>query len=245
MSTVDEMRPPITTMASGWEMNPPCPVIPSAIGVRAKIVASAVMRIGRRRREPPATTASCADSPFSRYWFTRSTSTIAFVTTMPMSMRTPMSEATPSGTPVAICSRIAPVAANGTETSRSRGWRSDLNVATITMYTMRIAASIARPSWPKASCCCVSTPPTFASAPVGRSTSFSTAVTVAEAAVRLSVDGVTVTVDVRCPRCVVMEVGPWLSATVATWSRVRGPAAVGICSAFSSSIVAGTEAACR
>ena len=46
---VDEMSPPITTIARGCEMNPPWPVIPSAIGVRAKIVASAVIRMGRRR----------------------------------------------------------------------------------------------------------------------------------------------------------------------------------------------------
>ena len=52
---------------------------------------------------------------------------------MPISISTPMSEATPSGTPVMICSRIAPVAANGTETSSSSGWRSDLKVATMTM----------------------------------------------------------------------------------------------------------------
>ena len=96
-------------------MKPPWPVMPSAIGVSAKIVASAVMRIGRRRRAPPATVASWAVRPFVRYWFTRSTRTIAFVTTMPISISTPMSEATPSGTPVMICSRIAPVAANGTE----------------------------------------------------------------------------------------------------------------------------------
>ncbi len=114
-------------------MNPPCPVIPMAIGVSAKMVASAVMRIGRSRRDAPATVASCADRPRTRYWFTRSTSTIAFVTTMPMSMSTPISDATPSGTPVMICNRIAPVAANGTEISSSSGWRSDLKVATITM----------------------------------------------------------------------------------------------------------------
>ena len=60
-------------------------------------------------------------------------STIAFVTTMPMSISTPISDATPSGMPEMICSRIAPVAANGTETSSSSGWRSERNVATITM----------------------------------------------------------------------------------------------------------------
>ena len=133
VSTVDDTRPPITTIASGCEMKPPWPVMPSAIGVSAKIVASAVIRIGRRRRDPPAIVASCAFMPFSRYWFTRSTSTIALVTTMPMSMSTPMRDATPSGTPVAICSRMAPVAANGTELSSRIGCRSDLKVATITM----------------------------------------------------------------------------------------------------------------
>ena len=71
--------------------------------------------------------------PLRRYWFTRSTSTIAFVTTMPISMSTPMIDATPSGMPVITCSAMAPVAANGTETSSSSGCRSERNVATITM----------------------------------------------------------------------------------------------------------------
>lgn len=48
----------MTTMASGCEMKPPWPVIPNAIGVSAKIVAAAVIRIGRSLREPPATVAS-------------------------------------------------------------------------------------------------------------------------------------------------------------------------------------------
>ena len=114
-------------------MKPPCPVSPIAIGSSAKIVASAVMRIGRRRREEPWSSASRTGMPRSRYWFTRSTSTIAFVTTMPTSISTPTSEATPSGMPVMTCSAIAPVAANGTETSSSSGCSSDRKVATITM----------------------------------------------------------------------------------------------------------------
>jgi len=64
---VDETSPPITTIASGCEMKPPCPVMPSANGSRAKIVASAVMRIGRRRRADPAIVASYVLRPFSRY----------------------------------------------------------------------------------------------------------------------------------------------------------------------------------
>jgi hypothetical protein len=52
---------------------------------------------------------------------------------MPTSMSTPTRDATPSGMPVITCSAMAPVAANGTETSSSRGCNSERNVATITM----------------------------------------------------------------------------------------------------------------
>ena len=50
-------------------------------------------------------------------------------------------------------SAIEPVAANGIETSRISGCSSDLNVATMMTKTMRIAASIANPSWENASFC--------------------------------------------------------------------------------------------
>ena len=42
-------------------MNPLCPVRPTAIGTRAKMVASAVIRIGRRRRLAPCTSAPLED----------------------------------------------------------------------------------------------------------------------------------------------------------------------------------------
>ena len=55
----------------------------------------------------------------------------------------------------------------------------------------------------------------------------------------------TVTVDVRCPRSVVIDVGPWLSSTVAICDSGRGPAADGICRFWRSAIVAGTDSAWR
>ena len=67
VSAVEEIRPPITTMASGWEMKPPPPVRPSAIGVRAKTVASAVMRMGRRRWRAPCVIASATFIPGSPF----------------------------------------------------------------------------------------------------------------------------------------------------------------------------------
>ncbi len=58
-------------------------------------------------------------------------------------------------------------------------------------------------------------------------------------------DGVTVTVAVRWPRTVVIDVGPSLSSTVATCSSGIGPVALGTCSCRSSSIVAGASDAAR
>ncbi len=109
---------------------------------------------------------------------------------------------------------------------------------------MRIAASRASPSCENAFVWSASTPPISARAPLGRSASASARVTVADAAVRSSVEGVTVTVAVRRPRWVVIEAGPSLSPTVAMASNRIGPAAVGTSRARSSSrVVGGSETA--
>ncbi len=73
-------------------------------------------------------------------------STIAFVTTMPMSMSRPMSEGMPNGVPVASKSSTAPVAANGIDTSRMSGWTKLRKVAIMTRNTSTIATAIAIPS---------------------------------------------------------------------------------------------------
>ena len=113
-------------------MNALPPVSPIAIGVSAPIVAAAVIRIGRSRCRPPSAIASARPIPCFRYWLIRSMSTIALVTTTPTSISAPISAATPIGVPVASSRATAPVAANGTDTSRISGWTSELNVATIT-----------------------------------------------------------------------------------------------------------------
>ena len=51
---------------------------------------------------------------------------------MPTSMSTPIRVDTPSAVPVSSSARKTPVAANGMDTSSTNGWRSELNVATIT-----------------------------------------------------------------------------------------------------------------
>ena len=50
------MSPPITARARGSSAPDPTPM-PTAVGIMARIVPIAVMRIGRRRVEPASTTA--------------------------------------------------------------------------------------------------------------------------------------------------------------------------------------------
>ena len=86
-------------IANGCEMKPPFPVNPIPSGSSAKMVANAVIRMGRNRRDAPCIIASRTFMPRTRYWLIRSTRTIALVTTMPISISTPISDATPSGIP--------------------------------------------------------------------------------------------------------------------------------------------------
>lgn len=145
------------------------------MGVSAKTVARAVIRMGRRRCRAPWVMASATFIPGwpfrgCRYWLMRSIRTMALVTTMPTSMSMPISDGRPSGTPVASSRATAPVAANGTDTSRMSGWMSDLKAATMITYTMAIAASSAMPSCWNDSVCCVVAPPISAVTPAGSST---------------------------------------------------------------------------
>ena len=130
---VEVNRPPITTTASGVERKPPSPPTPSAIGTSARIVAMAVIRIGRRRRRPPSITAVRASMPLRRNCSTRSSSTMALVTTMPMSMSRPTRLGMPRLVPEMTSARTAPTAANGMLTSRISGFSRLRNVATMMM----------------------------------------------------------------------------------------------------------------
>ncbi len=234
MSSVDVTRPPITTTASGWAMKPPSPVTPRAIGSRAKIVARAVIRIGRSRCRPPSRTASTTPYPWARYWLIRSISTIALVTTMPISISMPIIAGTPIGVPVATRRPIAPVAANGMDTSRISGWTSERKVATSSMNTMATAASIARNRLVNASSWSAVTPPISAVAPAGSFSASSFFVRSALTAPVLSPVGFAVIVAARWPSIRVIDTGPSTSSTVATsLSRASGPTG----SLFSSSSV--------
>ena len=79
----------MTTVPSSAAMIEPW-LRPAASGIRARIVAMAVIRIGRTRVRPPSTRASFVEWPSARSRSTRSSRTIALVTTIPISIRKPM-----------------------------------------------------------------------------------------------------------------------------------------------------------
>ncbi len=128
----------------------------------------------------------------------------------------------------------APVAANGTETSRISGWTSDRKVATSSMKTIAMAASMARPSSAKASSCSSETPPMVAVAPSGRSRASSFLVRSVLTAPVLSPVGLAVIVAERCPSIRVIETGPGTTFTSAMSPSLTGPSG----RAFSSATVA-------
>ena len=89
VSTVEKSMPPSTAMPSGARESPPAPR-PSAIGRMPTMVASAVIRIGRKRVFEACCTASTSGSPRSRSWFANSTIRIEFLVTRPTSITSPI-----------------------------------------------------------------------------------------------------------------------------------------------------------
>ena len=145
-AAVELSRPPITTTASGWEMKPPLPVRPSAIGSSAKMVAIAVIRIGRSRRRPPSITAS-RDAHALRPVLVDQVHQHDRVGDHDADQHQHADQRRHAerGAGDAAAATIAPVAANGIETSRISGWIRLRNVAAMTRKTIAMAASSGQP----------------------------------------------------------------------------------------------------
>ncbi len=130
-------------IAIGPRISAPSPK-PSAIGVSARTVVRVVIRIGRSRIRPPATIASVFAIPSRRSRLMQSTSTIAFFTTMPASMITPMSTMTLTVEPENTSAQTTPIAPSGIVNRIRNGCRSDSNWLAITKYTRKMASPMAR-----------------------------------------------------------------------------------------------------
>ena len=132
MNTVDTVNPPITARASGRLVSLPSP-IPSAIGIKPTIVATVVIRIGRRRVRPASMVASSSGLPRPRSTLAKSTSSTPFDTTMPTIMMMPMKLFTLRVVPVSHSARNTPVTPSGTLNMITRGSINDLNCDASTM----------------------------------------------------------------------------------------------------------------
>ena len=87
------------------------------------------MRIGRSRVRPPSISASCVEWPSARSRSTRSSSTIALVTTIPMSIRKPISALSPIGRSVISSAGKAPIVASGRLNRMMNGVTSELKAS--------------------------------------------------------------------------------------------------------------------
>ncbi len=158
---------------------------------------------------------------------------------MPTSISTPIRAGTPSAVPVASSRPIAPVAANGMETSRMIGCTMLRNVATMMMKTIAMAASTARPSCLNASAWSALTPPTVYDAPAGMSRASSLVVRSLLTLLRLEPVTEPVTVAVRLPSVRVTCSGPLTCLTSATWLSGTTPLGVVSGSVLSAAVSAG------
>src|SRR5690606_17092254 len=134
--SVDEMIPPITTVASGLWTSAPVPVL-SAIGTKPRLATNAVIKTGRRRTKAPSTTA-VTRSPCSRHR-SRMKATI----TRPLRTATPESAIKPtpaeidSGMPRSHRDNTPPVSASGTPVKIIKAPFNELFFLLYTAITLR------------------------------------------------------------------------------------------------------------
>ena len=86
---VETIRPPMTAIAIGERNSPPAPSA-SALGAMPATIATVVIMIGRARFCPASTMAVVRSMPACMDSIAKSTSMIAFLVTMPISIRMPM-----------------------------------------------------------------------------------------------------------------------------------------------------------
>ena len=106
---VASIRPPITARPSGAFCSPASPR-PSAIGIMPRIIAIAVIRIGRSRVRPASITASSAERSWrARISLAKLTTRIEFDTEMPTDMIAPISNSTLMVVPVSASIHRMPI----------------------------------------------------------------------------------------------------------------------------------------
>ena len=128
-STVETNKPPITAIAIGARNPPPSPR-PSAAGAMPAAIAIVVMMIGRARLWPASTSACRRGVPRPISSMAKSTSMIAFLVTMPISIRMPRITGIDTGVPVISSAAIEPPIDSGSDARMVIGARNERNSRT-------------------------------------------------------------------------------------------------------------------
>src|SRR6185312_9045404 len=129
--TVENSRPPMTASAIGERNSPPAPKA-SALGIMPAIMAMVVITIGRARFMPASIMASSRFLPARIASIANSTSMMAFLVTMPISIRMPIHTGMVSCLPVRSSAPTAPPIDSGSEKRMVSGCRKVPNSSTST-----------------------------------------------------------------------------------------------------------------
>src|SRR5579859_3251701 len=129
--TVENSRPPMTASAIGERNSPPAPKA-SALGIMPAIMAMVVITIGRARFMPASIMASSRFLPAWIASIANSTSMMAFLVTMPISIRMPIHTGMVSCLPVKSSAPTAPPIDSGSENRMVSGCRKVPNNSTST-----------------------------------------------------------------------------------------------------------------
>ena len=126
VSTVEVIKPPMTTMANGGHISFSRPVV-MASGHSAAMVVAEVINTGRVRSRTAASAAAPGDQPPRTRWAMRSTNRMAGFTAKPNNMMMPAPAMIDAGVPVNTNSQAEPSTASGSASSTNTGKVSDSN----------------------------------------------------------------------------------------------------------------------
>ncbi len=127
VSSVLEIRPPMTTVASGRCTSEPVPVA-IAIGTKPSEATSAVMRTGRSRVRHPRRIAASRGSPSRRNWLMNETITSPLSTATPDKAMKPTAAEIEKGMSRSQSETMPPVRPSGTHVNTSSAYLTLLNV---------------------------------------------------------------------------------------------------------------------
>src|SRR5690606_23578411 len=124
VSSVELIRPPMTTIASGRWISDPGPVANSS-GTRPNAAIVAVIMTGRSRRSDPSMTTSSMGMRRSTRWLKWLTMTTPLSTAMPSSAMKPTEAGTDRYSPESNRAKTPPISAKGTLATTSTDWRTE------------------------------------------------------------------------------------------------------------------------